>query len=488
MISLLDKLRDKALSCPGSPGVYLMKNKEGTVIYVGKSRKLCQRVSSYFTGVHTGKTARMVSNVSDFDYIVCDSEIEALSLENTLIKKFAPRYNIKLKDAKSYPYILVTEEAYPKIRVTRERKGAGKYFGPYSGTKEAYANVDTVNRIFRLPPCKRALPEAIGPERPCLYRQMRRCMAPCTGEVTESEYREAVKAACDVLSGNVRETAERMKAEMTALAEEERFESAARLRDALTALSKLGETQKVLCDESVSVDVWGMTAEETCGALAVLSIRGGRLNRKNEYTFSAREILDGETAVGFIASYYENGGDIPQKLLLAFPGEEESRKTLEETLSAKRGKKTPVLRPLRGENKALCDMAEKNALSAAEKYRENAVREEKTLLTLAKLLSLEVLPETIEMYDISNIGEEYVTAGMIVWQDGKLRKQRYRTFKIRSVTRDDYGAMREALRRRLAHRDEADFALPDLILLDGGAAHVRVGREVLAEAGVDLPL
>ena len=487
----IELLREKASSLPLSPGVYLMKNRDGTVIYVGKSRHLRARVLTYFTGSeHAPKTARMISAVHDFDYIVCDSEIEALGLENTLIKKYAPRYNIKLKDAKSYPYIKISGGAYPQISVTRERKeDGGRYFGPYSGTADAYANVDTVRRVFKLPSCKRSFPEDIGKGRPCIYRQMHRCLAPCASDVSEAEYRLAVKSAAAVLEGDIKETAAALEAEMLARAEEEQYEAAARLRDAISALGKLGETQKVLADASVSLDVWAIYADELCGALSVLSVRRGVLNRKNEFSFSSAEILSEEAATEFIAAYYEKHADVPKEILLAFDAEEESLTSLSDFLTSKREKKVYVTSPKRGDKRALCEMARKNAAECAAKYKEGAIREENTLVSLARLLALEVLPERIEVYDISNIGEEHVTAGMIVYEDGRLRKNQYRTFRIESVSRDDYGAMREALCRRFAHLSDAAFgASPDLILLDGGKGHVAVGREVMREMGLSIPL
>lgn len=484
-------LRERATALPATPGVYLMKNGEGTVIYVGKSRNLRSRVSSYFTGTgHTVKTARMVAAVAEFDTIVCDSEIEALGLENTLIKQYAPRYNIKLKDAKSYPYIKVTRESYPRTAVTRDRREDGAlYFGPYSGISDAYANLDTVRRVFRLPTCKRQFPKDIGKERPCLYRQMHRCLAPCVGDVTAEEFASAVKSATAVLAGDVREVASTLREEMTALAEREEFEAAARKRDALFALEKLGETQKVLTDGSVYTDVWALASDEVLGTMAVLSVRGGQLNRKNDFSFSSTEILDSDTAVSFIADYYLRGADIPKEILLAFDAEAETLSSLALFLSEKKGKRVTVQCPVRGEKKALCRMAGKNALRALEARKEDLEKEDEVLVKLASLLSLEVLPERIEVYDVSHIGGEYTTAGMIVYEGGRLQKNGYRAFRMREVTNDDCAAMKEALTRRFAHREDESFgALPDLILLDGGKGQVKAGKEALAEAGLDLPV
>ena len=251
-----------------------MKNADGDVIYVGKSKKLKNRVSSYFSGTHTSpKTARMVSLVRDFDYIVCESEIEALALENTLIKKYSPRYNIKLKDAKSYPYIKVTDGDFPKLVVTRERKSdRGRYFGPYQGSAQAHAALMAVVKIFSLATCKRQFPRDIGKERPCIYRDMGRCVAPCTGSVSSEEYRALVKQAEWVLDGNVKGVLEVLTREMTEAAEEMEFERAAALRDSIRAIEGLREKQKVVADARVMRDVFAVYTSETEGVLAMLSI------------------------------------------------------------------------------------------------------------------------------------------------------------------------------------------------------------------------
>ena len=489
----IEALRQKAGELPLCAGVYLMKNKDGTVIYVGKSRHLRARVLTYFTGNdHPVKTARMVSAVHDFDYIVCDSEIEALGLENTLIKKYAPRYNIKLKDAKSYPYIKISAGRYPSLSVTRERKDdGGKYFGPYQGTSDAYKNLDTVRRIFFLPSCKRSFPDDIGKGRPCLYKQMNRCLAPCAGCVSEKEFSLAVKGAERVLGGDIKETAEILRAQMTAAAEAEEYEAAARIRDAISALGRLRDEQKVLFDPSVRLDAWALYTDDLCGAIASLSIRHGVLSRKNEFSFPASEILTEEDALAFIGGFYEKSGatDMPKHLLLSFDAEDESTQTLSAYLSSLSQRKVTVSIPVRGEKHAICEMAKKNAIECAEKYKAGTMREEETLVSLASLLALEIVPSRIEVYDISNIGAEYTTAAMIVYEDGRLRKNEYRTFRIQKTQNDDYGAMREALSRRFAHKGDADFgALPDLILLDGGHTHVAVGKEALGEAGLDIPL
>lgn len=487
------RLREKAAALPLQPGVYLMKDKNGKIIYVGKSRKLKNRVSSYFVGEHNRKTARMVAAVADFDTILCDSEIEALSLENVLIKQHNPHYNIKLKDAKSYPYIKVTDSPYPRLLVTRDREaGHGRYFGPYTGTAAAYAAADAVNRIFRLPTCRRSFPRDIGKERPCLYRQLGRCIAPCTGQVSAAEYGALMHAACAVLNGNVRDTVNRLEADMLRYAEEERFEEAARCRDSMAALQHLTEKQKVVADAEVEQDVFAVYTDDTCGVLSMLVIREGKLCGKNEFVFSAAELSDAESLSAFLFDLYRDGSKLPREILLDFALEEEETEALAHVFTERAGHRVTLATPQRGAKRRLCAMAEANAKERAARYAADTVREDKTLVALCRLLGLEVLPERIEAYDISNLGTEHMRAAMVVYEGGGMKRADYRTFAIRSTDGiDDYGAMREALTRRLSHVGDGSPSLgtaPDLLLLDGGVGHVHVGREVLASLGLDIPI
>lgn len=487
------RLREKAAALPQQPGVYLMKDKNGKIIYVGKSRKLRNRVSSYFVGEHNRKTARMVAGVADFDTILCDSEMEALSLENVLIKQHTPHYNIKLKDAKSYPYIKMTDSPYPRLIVTRDRgAGHGRYFGPYSGTAAAYAAADAVNRIFRLPTCRRVFPRDIGRERPCLYRQLGRCIAPCTGEISREEYQTRISAACAVLDGGVRDTVRLLEDEMLRHAEAERFEEAARCRDSIAALRHLTEKQKVVADASVEQDVFAVYTDDACGVLAMLTVREGKLCGKNEFVFSAAEIPDADSLSAFLYDFYRDGALIPRKILLAFSLEEGAYETLSRLFSERAGHRVVLHTPQRGPKRSLCAMAEANAKERAARYAADLVREDKTLITLCHLLGLEVLPERIEAYDISNLGAEHIKAAMVVYAEGGMKRADYRSFSIRSTDGiDDYGAMREVLTRRLSHLGDGSPSLgtaPDLILLDGGAAHVSVGRQVLATLGLSIPI
>ncbi len=490
----LERLRDKANSLPHTPGVYIMKDADGGVIYVGKSKRLKNRVTSYFVGSsHSIKTAKLVGKIEDFDYIVCKTEIEALSLENTLIKKHTPRYNIRLKDSKSYPYIKITNEEFPKLIVTRERKAdRARYFGPYSGAASAYAALDAVVRIFGIPTCKRTFPKDIGKERPCIYKDMDRCVAPCTGKVTKDEYAELIRGAERVFDGNTKEARAEIERRMNAAAEALEFEQAALFRDRLIALEKLSEKQKVVADIKVSRDVFAVDFSSSVGVLAMLSIREGALINKNEFVLSAQDPPTPEELVSLIASHYDEWGNIPREVMLDFEASEEEVALLSEYLSLGQRYKVSVKIPERGDGRALCDMARENAKESARQHILEGEREDKNIKRLSELLSLSEFPKRIEGYDISNIGNENIVASMVVWADGRLKKSDYRLFSIKTTDgADDYGSMREALSRRLAHIGDGTQSLgdtPDLILVDGGDAHVGVAKWVLESLNLDIPV
>lgn len=489
----IERLRDKANSLPESPGVYIMKNSDGDIIYVGKSKKLKNRVTTYFTGNnHSVKTARMVSLVADFDYIVCNTEIEALTLENVLIKKHSPKYNIKLKDAKSYPYIKVTAEEYPRLFVTRERKSdKARYFGPYQGSSAAHTALETVVKIFGLYTCRRSFPKDIGKERPCIYRDMGRCVAPCAGGVSGEEYRALVKCAEWVLDGNIKATVSSLTREMEYAAEEMEFERAAQLRDSIQALGSLVEKQKVVADEKVMRDVFAVYIGETESVLAMLSIRGGALVNKNQFVLSLADFSSEDDAVALIADYYDTAGNIPREIMLDFDLSDDDRELLSEYLSLSAPYKVTVRTPTRGDGRRLCDMALENAKETARQNRLSIEREDKSVKRLAELLGLSEVPRRIEAYDISNFGNESIFASMVVYADGKLKKSDYRAFSIKTTDgQDDYGSMREAIRRRLSHLGDGTASLgdtPDLILLDGGVGHVGAVKELLSELEIDIP-
>ncbi len=493
-MTIIEILREKANSLPYTPGVYIMKDAEGNVIYVGKSKKLKNRVTSYFTGQsHSYKTNRMVSLVRDFDYIVCKTEIEALTLENVLIKKHQPKYNIKLKDAKSYPYIKVTNEEYPKLFVTRSKKSdRAKYFGPYRSSDGAHTALDAVMKIFTLAACKRIFPRDIGKERPCIYRDMGRCIAPCAGNVSSAEYRALVKCAEFVLDGNIKETKAMLSSQMEEASLNMEFERAAVLRDSIFALDKLSEKQKVVADSKVNRDVFSVYTSETEAVLGMLSVRSGALVNKCEFVLSINDVTDPDDIISLIADYYDTSGNVPREVMLDFPLGEEDLELLSAYLSLETKYKVTVKIPERGDGRALCDMARKNAAESAKQYRLAGEREDSNLKRFAALLGLPELPMRIEAYDISNIGNENIVASMVVYSGGRLKKSDYRLFNVKTTGgADDYGSMREIISRRLAHIGDGTASLgeaPDLILLDGGETHVSVVREVLEALDVEIPL
>ena len=489
------QLLEKANSLPLCPGVYIMKDREGRVIYVGKSRKLKNRVSQYFqNGEKNIKTARMVAAARDFEYFLCDTEIEALTLENTLIKQHNPKYNIRLKDAKSYPYIKITDEPYPRLVMTRKRdKDKGKYFGPYSGVSTVFSVLDTLRRVLALPSCNRRFPRDIGKERPCLYYQMGRCCGPCTGKVSEEEYAATVSLATDILRGHTGEVKRRLTEQMYAHAEEERFEAAARCRDTIAALDRLRQKQTVVAAPDTEQDVIGFYGDEVASCVSVFYIRAGAVVDKDDFLAGGERILDEETLGAFICEHYRVREHIPKQILLSFALESDEMEGLSQYLSNMAGHKVTLRTPERGQAHTLCELVCSNAAEKVRQYRLDAEKDEGALVRLAEILELPSYPARIEAYDISNLGTEHLTAGMIVCEDGKFTKADYRYFKIKSVegTTDDYASMREALDRRLTHLEDGDgsFAkLPDLILLDGGRGHVGVVRELMEERGLDIPV
>ncbi len=487
-------LLQKANELPATPGVYLMRGKDGRVIYVGKSRKLKNRVSQYFQNSQKQqKTARMVSAVADFDYFLCDTEIEALTLENTLIKQYAPKYNIRLKDAKSYPYIKITAEPYPRLKFTRARlSDKGRYFGPYSGVAVASGVLRTLQKTLCLPSCNRSFPRDIGKGRPCLYYQLGQCCGPCTGHVSEQEYAERIRYAAEVLRGNTAQLVRTLTAEMEQAAAEERFEQAADYRDRVLALQKLSQKQKVVAAPGTAEDVFGFYQDDYGAAMSVFYVRDGALVDKHELTFGPDEIVDEQALISFVFDHYHYREDIPPRILLSFDASEEELKPLCALIEEVAGKKIQLYKPLRGEKKKLCELAVQNAAEHLAATRREHEKSDTVTLRLAELLALEVVPSRIESYDISNIGAEHKTCGMIVWENGKFLKSEYRTFHIKSVEgTDDYASMREAISRRFAHLDDESGSfsiLPDLILLDGGPAHVGVIRQLLSDLGLSVPV
>ncbi len=492
-----EELLKKANRLPLCPGVYLMRDRTGKIIYVGKSRKLKNRVSQYFQNSGKNiKTEKMVARVANFDYYLCDTEMEALTLENTLIKQHTPRYNIRLKDAKSYPYIKITAEAYPRIVMTRKRNAdRGKYFGPYSGVATVYSVIDTLSRVLRLPTCKHSFPRDIGRVRPCIYYQMGRCCGVCCSGASQEEYLHLIDMASDILNGRGGDVRRRVEEQMLLCAAQERFEAAAQLRDTLRALDRLSEKQKVVAAPGVDRDVTALYSDDICACLSVFYIRNGALADKAEFLFDRDQITDAADVISFLCEHYRVRTYVPPEVLLSFPADTQDREMMASYLTGLAGRHVNIRVPERGELRTLCHMVEENARERAMRYRENSRRDEGALLRLAQLCHLETYPERIEAYDISNLGAEHLTAGMIVCRDGQFHRADYRTFRIRGVEgkADDYASMREALARRLSYltegKSEESFgAYPDLILLDGGRGHVGVVRELMAQMGLEIPV
>ena len=491
-----DELREKANDLPLQPGVYLMMDKTGKVIYVGKAKKLKNRVSQYFqdSAAHSVKTRQMVSQVDHFDTIFVTSEFEALVLENSLIKRHMPRYNILLKDDKGYPLVRLSRGRYPKFTlVNRPANDGAKYFGPFGGRYETRQAVDAVCQALRLPTCRRQFPRDIGAERPCLNFHMGRCDGFCRPEMPEAEYDRRMEQAAQLLEGRSKQLLRDMTAEMEAEAEALRFEQAAQLRDRIQAISALSKKQTVIAGLCADTDVWGVFLGAGKSGYAVLHMENGDLvGRETELLTAPMEESAAELLAAVTAQYYLPRAILPHEILLCVDtGDCEE---LSEALTQRAGHKVWVHVPQRGEKSTLADMAVRNA---QEEVRRATTAEEKTaytLETLQKMLNLPQPPRRMESFDISNTGASDIVASMVVYQGAKPLKSAYRRFQIKELTGghpDDYGSMREVLRRRLqraADGDEKFLPLPDVFLIDGGVTHADAVREVAEQFGCTVPI
>lgn len=489
----LEYLRKKAADLPLSPGVYLMKNSSGKIIYVGKSKALRNRVSSYFAKGeqkrHSPKTLKMVSNVADFDFMLTDTEIEALALENKLIKLHMPRYNIKLKDGKSYPYIKIWENnGYPSICVTRKRSSDnGKYFGPYSGMGYAYEILETVRRIFALPTCSHVFPRDVGKVRPCIYSQMNRCFAPCKNNTDIDEMRDIYDKVTKFLKGNIRDVKKELTEKMMAAAEDMKFELAALWRDRIAALDKLLEKQKAVTSPDSEYDAICLYRGDVTSCLTFGIIREGVLTDATHVMLGGDAILEGDSLTSAIIENYNGREYVPSEIVLDFdPGEDELQ-LLSSYMTGFKKIKCEVRVAQRGDKRQICNMLAETAAAKVMKYDKEMASDNSALVSLAMCAGLEVVPSRIEAVDISNYGSEIMTGGLISFVDGKPNKAGYRIYNIKNVKiQNDYGSMREVISRRLEHANEDP--LPDLLLLDGGVGHVNTIKELLNEKGVYLPV
>ncbi len=495
----IEYLRKKSSSLPQTPGVYIMRDKSNKVIYVGKSRSLKDRVSQYFHLPLDAnlKTIRMVSQVNDFETILCDTEIEALALENVKIKQYTPKYNILLKDGKSYPYIKLTmNEEYPRLSMTRKRILDGaKYFGPYSGASVVYNVIGVLERSLGIPTCKRSFPKDIGKTRPCIYKQMGRCVAPCDNTISQQDYYKMMQCASNVLRGNIKEAVASLTEQMYDFSENEKYEDAARCRDGIEALKRLRDGQKVVGAPDDEYDIINVYSDNFTTCISMFYIRSGIISDSDNFVYGANELTyenNYDYLTPFISELYSKREYIPKEILLGFNYEENELLLLQEYLRnvAKRAVKIRI--PQKGDTKKLCDMVYNNAKEQASQYKLRAEQDTKVLIKLSQMLGLESVAQRIEAYDISNLGNEHITAGMIVSENGKLLKSDYRVFKIKNQNgADDYSAMREVISRRIEHlKDEyGSFSkLPDLIFLDGGMTHVGVIKELFLKLGIDIPV
>ena len=485
-----DQLKDKALSLPFEPGVYIMHDKNDKVIYVGKAKKLKNRVSQYFqsTAAHTPKTRLMVSHIDHFDVIVAASECEALVLECSLIKRYSPKYNILLKDDKGYPYLrLDMREIYPRITMVSKiaDDGAG-YYGPYGSRGVTQDVMEAIRLSLKMPGCKREFPRDIGKDRPCLNYHMNQCAGWCREGTSAVEYRKIAEQARQLLMGNYKTVAADIRKQMLEAAENLEFELAASLRDRLNAVENLGKKQLVTAGTLADTDVIGYGQTEAKACFAVLHFSGGNLLDKDYEVFSVPD--DKEAAVSsLLKQYYLSRGMAPRRVLLPFAIDDSE--LFAQLLEQQSGRKPHIRVPQRGDNLRLVELACKNAQEEAQRVTSREEKNLGTLTLLGKMLAMEP-PRRIESFDISNIPGTDIVASMVVFEDGKPKKKDYKRFKIEALTgQDDYESMRQVVRRRFSHYKDGDegFAqAPDLLLIDGGVAHAGVAVEALAQLGLTM--
>ena len=504
------RIKEKLKTLPMSPGVYLMKDKDGKIIYVGKSKVLKSRVSSYFINSksHTVKTVKMVNQVNDFDYILTDSEVEALILECNLIKKYMPKYNILLKDDKQYPYIKITvKEDYPKIFVTRRLvKDGSKYFGPYMSAANTKETLDTIKRIFKIRTCNRVLPRDIGKDRPCLYYQIGQCSAPCAGKISQEEYSEMFNKISDVLSGNYSMLEKALTEKMYKASDNLEYEKAAGYRDRINNLRALDEKQKIISTNEDNRDIIGVYRENNDCCVQIFYMRGGKMLGSEHYVFENSDDTLEELISGFIKQFYFTATNIPKEILI--PVEIEDSEEIEKWLSEKSGHKIRVHMPKRGDKAHTITMVNKNDEESLKVHKFKRDREQTNqnavLKGLMELLKLKSTPFRIESYDISNISGSQSVGVCVVYNNARPHKSSYRKFNIKTVEgANDYESTREVIFRRISKAyeeedaiksgtlqdDKAKFLpLPDLILLDGGKGHVHVIKELFETMGEEIPV
>ncbi len=488
----LPYLREKTAVLTTSPGCYIMKNKQGHIIYIGKAKNLRNRVTSYFreSADHTPKVAQMVEHVYDYDFIVTDSEFEALILECNLIKLHKPKYNILLKDDKGYSYIKISNDRYPRITAELQKKTEGNYIGPYISSFTTKQTVNEANTVFMLPTCKRKFPQEIGKQRPCLNYYIKKCMGICTGKITEKEYEETIQQAVEYIKSGSATSVENLTKSMEIASEALNFELAAKLRDRIKAIEKANDKQKVVDINAKNTDVIGTAQNGNDIVVSIIMYRNGRLFDKNDFYLSDVDNL-AVVYEEFIIQYYSEKEDIPKELFV--DDEIENIDVIEKFLRDKACHAVTVKTPKRGASLQLTMLAKNNASEYLSIKVGRTGKEIQALEQIAKILGLEKPPMYIECYDISNLASSSMVAGMVVFENGRPQKSAYKKFSIKTVEeQNDYACMQEVIERRFKRyfegEDEGFSRLPDLILLDGGKGHVSVVEPLLRDMGIDVPV
>lgn len=503
-------IQNELKKLPTTPGVYLMHDKNDTIIYVGKAINLKNRVRSYFRA-STNKTAKiekMVTQISYFEYIITDSELEALVLENNLIKEHRPKYNTMLKDDKTYPYIKVTvQEEFPRILFSRlMKKDKSKYFGPYTSAASVKDTIELINKMYKLRTCNRVLPRDTGKERACLNHHMHQCDAPCMGLISKDDYQANVKKALEFLNGNYAPVLKELEEKMLKASEEMEFEEAIKYRELLNSVKSVAQKQKITQSDGEDKDVIGIAKDDKDAVVQVFFVRDGKLiGREHFYMTNVSEQSDGEILSSFLKQFYAGTPFLPRMIML--PVEAEETAVIEERLTGRRGGKVSLLTPKKGTKEKLVELATRNAHLVLSQDKERIKREEGRTIgavkEIAALIGLETI-NRIEAFDISNISGFENVGSMVVYEKGKPHRSDYRKFKIKSVSGpDDYACMKEVLTRRFVHGLQEKEELkeksvdnqfgsfskfPDLLLMDGGKGQVNIAKEVLEELRINIPV
>lgn len=498
-------IEEELKKLPGKPGVYIMHGEKDEIIYVGKAVSLKNRVRQYFQSSRNkgAKIEQMVTHITRFEYIVTDSELEALVLECNLIKEHRPKYNTMLKDDKTYPFIKVTvNEPYPRVLFSRTmKKDKAKYFGPYTSSTAVKDVIELVRKIYMVRSCNRNLPRDCGKDRPCLYYHMKQCTAPCQGNVSEEAYKQNIGQVLHFLNGNYKETIDQLTEKMMAASEEMRFEDAAGYRDLINSIRRIGERQKITTYGEEDRDIIAVAMDESedlreqDAVVQVFFMRGGRLiGRDHFFLRVARGDTKAQVLSSFLKQFYAGTPFIPAEIMMQT--EIEDGEIIEDWLTARRKQRVHIRVPKKGTKEKLVELAKENAWMVLSKDRERIKREEgRTIGAVKEIEDWLGLKDIVRMeaYDISNISGFESVGSMVVYEKGKPKRSDYRKFKIKWVQGpNDYASMEEVLTRRFTHESKGEYdsfsILPDLILMDGGRGQVNIARKVLGELGIDIPV